>query len=277
MQIYNPFRGFKNTPYTQPTNISLVDGGEDGQTVPLAPLLTPARQMDLIIALDANSDTDNGWSAGYSLIATYQRFTNFSSTFGEVPMPKIPDLATFVSQGLNTRPTFFGCDSSRDVVNGQNGRAPIIAFVANYPWTTMSNYSTTQIQFSSAQSQAGLDNGAAAATLGGSPDWATCLACASIQRGLERSNTPRPNVCQSCFDIYCWNGQTNAANAASGVRNGTYNPAVGTPSWVTQNAGRINRAAGNVNAAPRAAGDLPAVALLAIVGVLSAVLSHAVL
>lgn len=35
------------------TNLNLVDGGEDGETTPLQPLLVKARGLDVIVAIDA--------------------------------------------------------------------------------------------------------------------------------------------------------------------------------------------------------------------------------
>ena len=128
-QIANPFLNFKSGPLASANNVTLVDGGEDGQGIPLAPLLSPARGLDMIIALDSNADT-NGWSSGGSLAATYNRFTTLSSRFGKVPMPKIPDAATILRLGLNARPTFFGCDSKSDVVNGDSGVSPIVVYVS---------------------------------------------------------------------------------------------------------------------------------------------------
>ena len=261
-QIFNPFKGYKNNPTAAWNNVSFVDGGEDGQTVPLAPLLQPARALDFIIALDSNTDTKTSWSGGYSLFATYQRYSRNANLFGKVPMPKIPSVTVMIDQGLNTRPVFFGCNSQTDVINPGAGVAPVIAFVANYPWTYLSNVSTTQTQFDQTVSQSLLDNGFAAATLGGAPNWPTCLACASLQRSFERSKTPRPAVCNSCMDLYCWNGNTVTTATPS---NSNYAPNVGTPAWVTQNAASVSRNAAS-SSAPSSS-HLAAIALLSAVAI----------
>ena len=102
---------------------------------------------------------------------------------------------------------------------------------------TLSNFTDTQIQLSNNMSQSALDNGVAAATLGGAPNWATCLACASLQRSFERSGTTRPDVCTQCLNLYCWNGDVGNTKQ----NNTNYAPNIGTPGWVTQNAATITR------------------------------------
>jgi len=51
----NPFFGVANGTFvdsSQPV-LTMVDGGEDGQVIPLQPLLVKARGVDVIIAIDA--------------------------------------------------------------------------------------------------------------------------------------------------------------------------------------------------------------------------------
>lgn len=49
--------------------LSLVDGGEDGEVIPIQPLLVQAREVDVIFAIDATSD-ENNYAAGSSLIVS---------------------------------------------------------------------------------------------------------------------------------------------------------------------------------------------------------------
>ena len=53
----NPFFGVANTTFidSSQTVLSMVDGGEDGQIIPIQPLLVKARNMDVIIAIDSVS------------------------------------------------------------------------------------------------------------------------------------------------------------------------------------------------------------------------------
>lgn len=53
----NPFFGVNNGTFSDSGKqfLSLVDGGEDGQVIPIQPLLVKAREVDVIIAIDAVS------------------------------------------------------------------------------------------------------------------------------------------------------------------------------------------------------------------------------
>ena len=50
----NPFFGVANGTFIDSAQrvLSLVDGGEDGQLIPIQPLLVKARKVDVIIAID---------------------------------------------------------------------------------------------------------------------------------------------------------------------------------------------------------------------------------
>lgn len=41
--------------------LQLIDGGSNGENIPLNPLLVKAREVDVIIAVDGSSDTDDNW------------------------------------------------------------------------------------------------------------------------------------------------------------------------------------------------------------------------
>jgi lysophospholipase len=160
---------------------------------------------------------------------------------GNVAVPYMPFSITFLNQGLNTRPTFFGCNGTTDVVfsdktTKSTTKPPIIAYIPNYPYTYLTNYSTNQLQMSNDQSQATIDNGFQSATLAGITsgseiDWPLCLACASLQRSFERSNTPIPDKCKTCMEKYCWNGTVNNT-----VPSTDYTPAIGISQWVIDGA-----------------------------------------
>lgn len=84
----NPFYGWRNDTnrYSQDVQLTLVDGGEDLQNIPLHPLIQPNRHVDVIFAIDSSADTNSSfptqgtaanWPDGASLVATYER--SFSS------------------------------------------------------------------------------------------------------------------------------------------------------------------------------------------------------
>jgi lysophospholipase len=53
----NPFYGIAPDTFinSAQTNLNMVDGGEDGEVIPLQPLLVKARGVDVIFAIDAVS------------------------------------------------------------------------------------------------------------------------------------------------------------------------------------------------------------------------------
>lgn len=84
----------------------MTDGGEDGQNLPLMPLLAKARAVDVIFAVDGSADTEFNYANGTSLVATAQKVELYSHNFTR--FPDIPhNQQEFVDQGLASRPTFF--------------------------------------------------------------------------------------------------------------------------------------------------------------------------
>ena len=216
----NPFYGFNNatSKNAQSTSLTLVDGGEDLQNIPLHPLIQPLRNVDVIFAVDSSADTEYNWPNGTSLVATYERSLNISGIANGTVFPYIPDQNTFVNLGLNTRPTFFGCDSKN-----LTGASPLIVYIPNSPYVYYSNVSTFDPSYNDTQRDAIVENGYYVATrANGTVDrqWPTCVGCAIISRSLERTGTVLPDVCTQCMQSYCWNGTMNSTTPAN------YNPKV---------------------------------------------------
>jgi lysophospholipase len=241
----NPFRGYDtnnpNNTISGLTNITMVDGGEDDQNIPVNTLLLPERRLDLILAVDNSADVTD-FPNGTALHETYLRYRDYAQ-FNTVAMPVIPAPTTFINRGLNTRPTFFGCNvTNESIINlasATNGTVPpIIAYMPNYPYSTLSNTSTYQLQYNDSEAQALLDNAVNVATLGGeaissSLSWSTCLACAALERGFVRSNTLRPTVCTQCLQTFCWDGITNDTQPSN-----PYSPPIGVPEFVSSGGAR---------------------------------------
>lgn len=214
----NPFYQY-NAPANLGANtkdLTLVDGGEDLQNIPLHPLIQPVRKVDVIFAVDSSADTDVPgafWPNGTALVATYRR--SLSAIQNGTVFPSIPDQNTFVNLGLNNRPTFFGCDT-----HNFTGNTPLVVYVPNSPYVYNSNVSTFDPAYNNTERNAIIQNGYNVATMAnGTRDaqWPTCVGCAVLSRSLNRTNTAVPDVCRQCFDRYCWNGTVNSAPA-------TYNP-----------------------------------------------------
>lgn len=208
---YNP----RNNSNADSTVLTLVDGGEDLQNIPLHPLLLSERQVDVIFAVDGSADTTTHWPNGTALVATYQRSSDGISTQNN-EFPKVPDQNTFVNLGLNKRPTFFGCNTGTDSSPG-----PLIVYLPNAPYTYQSNFSTFDLEYSNTERNEIIRNGYNVATMGnGTVDsnWPACVGCAILARSLARTETDMPSKCVDCFSRYCWNGTMNS------TRPSTYEP-----------------------------------------------------
>lgn len=209
----NPFFHYNNAsnPSARSKTLTLVDGGLDFQNIPLHPVIQPARNVDVIFAVDSSADTTFNWPNGTALVATYERSQSDVSISNGTAFPAIPDVNTMVNLGLNTRPTFFGCNSSN--ITGDYV-APLIVYIPHSPYAFFSNVSTFSPQeFNDTFRNAIIENGYDVATMGNSSanaDWPTCAGCAIISRSLERTRTKVPDVCEKCFRDFCWDGTLNS-------------------------------------------------------------------
>ncbi|KAI0820113.1 lysophospholipase [Trametes gibbosa] len=209
----NPFFGLSPDTFvdTNSTILTLVDGGEDGETTPFQPLLVRARGLDTIIAIDAPADTSDNFADGSSLIATQARVQALKGAYAFPPVPSTP--AEFLAQNLTARPTFFGCESS--AASGE----PLVVYVANggapLGQRPLTNAPTAKLSYSVEEAQAVLDQVFDVATQGipvrggggvleKDPAWSACLACAVVDRARRKMGFAREGVCVRCFERYCW-------------------------------------------------------------------------
>lgn len=103
----NPFYNYAGSPRVAgQTELDLVDGGEALQNNPIWPALH--RNIDALIVNDNSADTSDNFPNGSEILTTYIQ----AKSAGLTRMPVIPSVDTFVSQGLNKRPTFFGCNNA---------------------------------------------------------------------------------------------------------------------------------------------------------------------
>ena len=210
----NPFYQYRNgtSESAQSTTLTLVDGGLDLQNIPLHPLIQPFRDVDIIFAIDSSADTNYNWPNGTALVATYERSLNSTGIANGTVFPSIPDQNTFVNLGLNTRPTFFGCDSSN-----LTKASPLIVYIPNSPYVYYSNVSTFDPSYNNTERNAIVENGYNVATMAnGTRDaqWPTCVGCAILSRSMERTGTTIPDVCRQCMNRYCWDGTVNSTRPA---------------------------------------------------------------
>lgn len=226
----NPFKGAVQSNISTADWLTLVDGGEDNQNVPLHPLIQPERSVDVIFAFDNSADTNNSWPDGASLVATYER--QFGIEGNGTIFPYVPDKSTFINSNLTSHPTFFGCNTSNltslfpsDLPQSERHYPPLIVYLANYPYSYFSNTSTFKLSYTEAEVAGIIQNGYNVATQqNGTIDneWATCVRCAIIQREVERRGQNATPQCQNCYSKYCWNGQLNSK--AVNTSGPLYNP-----------------------------------------------------
>lgn len=215
----NPFKrnaGWRSTIQQAPF-LALVDGGEDGQNVPLYPLVQPERKVDVIMAFDNSADTDSSWPNGASIAHTYNR--QFGNQSRHYFFPSVPDKNTVINNKLYERPVFYGCYASNftqlrsQVGSPANYTPPLIIYNSNGFYTYRSNTSTFQMKYDHKEMRSIVENTYAVATYGNGtvdPEYGACVGCAIIQRELERRGLPQTDQCKKCFDRYCWDGQINS-------------------------------------------------------------------
>ncbi|KAL5611679.1 hypothetical protein BROUX41_000743 [Berkeleyomyces rouxiae] len=212
----NPFYNFQpstNKLYNT-TELALVDGGMDGQNLPLWPMLQSSRSVDVIYALDASADTDFNWPNGTALRATLDRCTD--GVGANIPFPSIPDDNTFVNLKLNQRPTFFGCDASNF---SSDAVPPLIVYIPNAPLTYFSNVSTFTTSYELELRDSIILNGYNVGTQGNfssslnETSWGKCIACAALSRSFTRTGATVPQDCTDCFSQHCWDGTVDSTPA----------------------------------------------------------------
>ena len=209
----NPFLNWdptSNNVNAKDTQLSLVDGGEDLQNIPLNPLIQPLRAVDIIFAIDSSADTENSWPNGTALRATYDRA---DSDIGNGTLfPSIPSAETFINERLNQRPTLFGCDANNFTIPDNGTVPPLIFYIPNAPYTYHSNASTFDPSYSTEERNEIILNGLNGATQGNGTvdkEWPVCVACAVLSRSWWKAGRFAPKACNRCFDRYCWNGTVN--------------------------------------------------------------------
>lgn len=185
----NPFYKYAHsTLVSGQTSLTLVDGGESDQNNPLFPLLQPSRGVGVILVNDNSADTSANFPDGSELYQTYMQ----AQLAGLTKMPVIPPSSTFVANGYNIRPTFFGCNDASKIT---------IVYLPNHNYTFPSGESTEKVQYSPAETSGMIMNGGQVATKGGSTTFPTCLACVIS----KKTGSVLPAACAGCFSTLCYN------------------------------------------------------------------------
>ncbi|KIY53628.1 hypothetical protein FISHEDRAFT_32937 [Fistulina hepatica ATCC 64428] len=210
----NPFEGIASSTFqdTNSTRLELIDGGLNGENIPLSPLLVKARSLDTIVAVETSADTEENWPNGTSLFATLERTTTLL-TSSHQQLPPIPSSASdFISTGVNKRPTFFGCDPETDPPE-----YPLMIFLPNSPPFNgddpSTNPSTFKLGYNADEVRVFIDQVHNNTISGFTPysndadaNWGGCLQCAAVDRARTKgtNNITRSDFCAKCFKQYCY-------------------------------------------------------------------------
>lgn len=219
----NPFYNWhaETSPIAGFRNLTLVDGGEANENVPFEPFLFSYRNVDAIFAFDNSADTEYSWPNGSSLHTTYRKAVDQAQAYNiSLLMPPVPSTQGFVNSGLNTRPTFFGCNDSS---------LPTIIYVPNYPWSAWSNTSTYMLEYATDQAVAIVDNGRRTLDANGTDSsLPRCITCAMMDNAVMENGGSRSAECEACFSRFCWDGVDNTTESFK------YEPVIGTiPAFFT--------------------------------------------
>lgn len=185
----NPF--FKLFPedneLTQTNYLYLVDGGEDGENLPIRSLVIPERKIDLLIVIDSSSDTQN-YPDGSRLIKSFEELEKDGIYYER-------------NQVLLDKPSLYGCnmDVSMDYL------PPLILYYANTNYVFESNFSTLKTTYEQDEILQMIANGKSIFQQTSSSDYRSCLGCFIAKRPTDKKNltSQLPVFCQSCFSEYC--------------------------------------------------------------------------
>jgi lysophospholipase len=181
---------------------------------------------------------------GASLVATEQRAALLPA--GTVTLPPLPNSNTtyvlspialrtatdpltrhsYITQGLVTRPTFFGCNVTSSILNGNasDSNVPMLVYLPNNDnGLGITNTSTSQLVYPDDEATSFLDTASAIVYNGWENDaeWPTCLACAVVERTRGREGVDRTAACEKCFDKYCWSEVEADATGGGGGNSST--------------------------------------------------------
>jgi lysophospholipase len=172
---------------TAQPELHLVDGGEALQNNPIWPFLHRPN-VDVLLVNDNSADTSANYPNGSEILTTYTE----AIAAGLTRMPVIPSVETFISRGLNVRPTFFGCNDKNKMT---------IIYLPNTNYTYNSGQSTAKLQYSEAETRAMVANGIEIGSYGGNSSWAGCLGCGI----MAKSGVTLPKGCVKCLAEFCYN------------------------------------------------------------------------
>lgn len=181
----NPFLDYPgvNNVLSTDDHLYLVDGGEDGENIPLRSLLIPERKTDVVLILDSSNDYHN-----------FPDGTKLNNVIHQLNPKKgwsFPQTALEIDH-----PIAFGCFDD-DV--------PLLLYHLNAEHSYKSNTSTFKIVYSEAEIAGMLMNGREIFSSDFEERHKNCLGCLLIKRVFDRSSfLSPPSFCDECYAEYCF-------------------------------------------------------------------------
>lgn len=228
----NPFYSSNKTSSStsQEATITFVDSSESNQSIPLWPLIQPARNTTFLIAYEDGPDAlPYGWITGANLHNTY-----LTANASGLPFPIIPPVNTMLNKNYTLKPTFFGCDIN--LTTTKSADSPIVLYIANAPYSAYTNYTWTggAGAFDYAQFNEIFVNSFDQLTQGNGTldsEWTTCLGCAVVDRSLDKVGMQRTAQCETCLQKYCWDGTYDERTPGVLDPSLATNPGLGYAEW----------------------------------------------
>lgn len=198
----------------------LVDGGEDGENIPLRPFLIGGRQIDLVLIIDSSSDADNlpnmtKLRDTFDNVVNHEqqkRLVKYDDAIFEINvMPHIPSMTELAKSNFSlNKPIAFGCyfEAFKPVprkkkVKESTKLPPILVYYGNTPVVFQSNTSTFKLNYTSVEFNGMLNNGYHIFNQAGIDDqYLSCLGCIMLLRQNDLENS---TFCHMCFKEYCYN------------------------------------------------------------------------
>lgn len=201
----NPFFQYNNsnitTSITTDNFLYLVDGGEDGENIPLRNLMVPARAVETIFIIDSSSDNHN-YANGTKLLNVLERMRSDGIEYFQNG-----NYSLFLES--KTKPVVMGC--SMKVITSSEKIPPILIYYQNREINFPSNMSTFKATYSKDESSGMLQNGRAIFHGENTVNNLTldkCLPCFILKRRLDSvfydKEYPRSyKSCDKCFETFC--------------------------------------------------------------------------
>lgn len=180
----NPFYKYPGVSNELTNNdyLYLVDGGEDGENIPLRSLLVPERKLDMVFIIDSSSDKDN--------YANGTKLQNILRLIDHEERHFVQEI-DFTLQN----PIALGCHDKT---------LPVILYYANSEHSYASNMSTFKITYNESEVFGMLENGGKIFNSDSDNYYKNCLGCLILKRSLDcLQSSAIPSFCYKCYDDFC--------------------------------------------------------------------------